>query len=175
MAIEYRSVDADATRAGAKKQHSAAREEEAFAVEVETERLNALNKQSRTKEEKAVLKQLLEANRADVKARRARAHEAAKEAPLTNDETTAVRRDFLNRWIASLEQEHIGHEILISNKEAALQLTGDAALSEEETQQAMAEIKNSRDSLETIEASWNVATAKLDALNAPPKPPKKAK
>lgn len=175
MAIDYRSVDADELKKVAKRTHALEKEMEAYGAEVEVERLTELAKQVTKRQDKEAVRDLLVTAKDEAKARRARATKVKSEVKITSSDELAVQKEFLNRWITSLEQEHLSHEIVISQKEEALAETGDGALSEEETTQAMQDVENSREAIKTIETSWNVATSRLDALNNPPKPPKKTK
>lgn len=179
MAIEYRSVDADEVKKNAKRVHALEQEMSAYGSEVEVERLTELAKTVTTRKDKESVKQLLDTAKEEQKARRARARAARKHAVITSSDDVAVHKEFLNRWIASLEQEHLDHTVKIAQNELALEATDEGKLTEEETAKAMQEIESSREALNIIETSWNVATGRLDALENPtpepkPKPAKKS-
>jgi hypothetical protein len=173
MTIEYRSVDADEVKKNAKRVHALEQEMAAYGSEVEVERLTALAKEVTTKKDKDAVKELLKSATEEQKARRARARAAKKNVAVTSSDDIAVHKEFLNRWIASLEQEHLDHTVKIAQKEDALEATDEGKLNEEEAAAAMAEVENSREALKVIETSWKVATKRLDALENPPKPAKK--
>lgn len=164
MAIDYRSVNPTDVEDAAKRQRAAESEVAAFAAEVEVERLQAVADSTRKKADKEAILSAKEAAQARAETQRARAHTAREESPLTADEEVAVQRDFLNRWIASLEQEHVGHTVLITQNEAALAAEGAGALNDEERTQTEQALENSKEALKVIESSWRVATEKLDAL-----------
>lgn len=174
MAIEYRSVDADEIKKNAKRVHALEKEMVAFGAEVEVERLTQLAKEVTTAKDKRDVASLLETAKEESKARRARARAAKKDVKVTSSEDVAVHKEFLNRWISALEKEHLDHTVKIAQKEQALEVDDDGRLTEEEVAEAMAEVEDSRKALTIIEASWNVATKKLDAIENPPKPAKKS-
>jgi hypothetical protein len=173
MAIEYRSIDADAATKEANRNSAIEHEMRAFGAEVEVERLTEVLKTVETAGDQATVTDLLENAKSDAEAHRARAHEAKSGTDISDEDDINAHKEFLNRWVQSLEQEHLSHEILISQREASLAITGTGVLSPEEQEAAMDEIRNSRDALRIIETSWHVATKRLDALNKP-KPRKKS-
>jgi hypothetical protein len=164
MAIDYRSVNPTDVEDAAKRQRAAEAEVAAFAAEVEVERLDAVAKSTRKKADKEAVLAAKEEARANAETKRARAKAAKEESALTSDEEVAVQRNFLNRWIDSLEKEHVGHTILVSQNTAALAVTGSGELTETERADTERAIANSEEALKVIESSWHVATEKLDAL-----------
>jgi hypothetical protein len=85
MAIEYRSVDVDATTKEANRNNAIEHEMRAFGAEIEVERLDAVLKNVKTSDDHDAVTELLETAKEDVKAHRARANEVKSAADLSAD------------------------------------------------------------------------------------------
>lgn len=164
MAIDYRSVNAEDVETQVKAARAQDAERSAFAAEVEVERLDAVASKVRKKEDKDALKAARDQAKEQADSLRNKASRLNAEAVLDDATSKAIQADFLNSWIASLEQEHVAHSTIIAQREASLASTGADAPGEEEKKEMQARLDESKMALEVIESSWHVATEKLDAI-----------
>lgn len=164
MAIDYRSVNAEDVETQVKAARAQDAERSAFAAEVEVERLDAVASKVRKKEDKEALKAARDQAKEQADSLRNKASRMNSENVLDADTEKAIQADFLNTWIASLEQEHVAHSTIIAQREASLASTGADAPGEEEKKEMQARLDESKLALEVIESSWHVATQKLDAI-----------
>jgi hypothetical protein len=164
VAIDYRSVNPEDVQTQVKQQRAQEAERAAFAAEMEVTRLEAVAASTRKKEEKASILEAAETARENAHGLRARANRLNKDDVLDADAAKEVHAEFLRAWVGSLEQEHVAHSTIVTQREEALTTTGDNAPGDDEKKDIQSRLDDSKRALEVIESSWKIATAKLDEV-----------
>lgn len=162
MSIEYRSSNASEVEEGIKAQRALESEGAAYIQEVEALRLEALTNVV-DKDAKPALREAIKEAKETAKTARNKAIRRGS-ADLPADQIKSARVQFLESWIGSLEQEHIGHVVAISQREASLRETGSFAPTKEEKAGIEARLTESKEALGVIEVAWKVATSEYDKI-----------
>jgi len=164
MAINYRAVDASGVEDQVKSQRASEAEANAYAAEMEIVRLEAVASKVTKKEDKDALKAAIDRAKEDSKEVRKRANRLNKGEVLGADGVLGARVQFLDNWITSLEQEHVAHTTVLSQRQDAIMATGADAPNETEKAEIQKRMLDSTSALTVIEASWNIATTEYDKI-----------
>lgn len=165
MPINYRNVDPSKVAGDVMKDRSLEWEERAYAAEMEVKRLETI--QSLDPGDGQVAEALMEKRR-EAKDARGKAKRAAGAAPLDAEEVIEVRTEFLNRWLTDVETKHAAQTAMLTDIKRQLGLKGRDALSIAEKKEAREGAVETDKAIKMLEATHELITGAIDALNDHP-------
>jgi hypothetical protein len=165
--LEYRTIDAEEAAERVLRDSALAAHKDAYTLAVEVERLEELYAASKDAAFRKAVREQIGSAKSQAAAARAK---ASRKAARIGGLPLAVRREteqeWLTTWLTSLERSHAETSAKLREREATLAMKkGTAnAPTDDERELLTQTVKIDRASLDGLEASWRVATRRLDGL-----------
>jgi hypothetical protein len=165
--VNYRIIDAQQVEDDLSRNQALEAERDAYMQEAEVDRLRAIARGYPATDPR---REQFTRSADEVEARARQARKRARRKGRISNVTTAqrkeVQKEFLTRWLTSIESEHAAHTAMNRQRQSQLNDATDPP-DDEERASLTTQMAESAGAIDSLEKAWKVATDRLDALDPP--------